>query len=35
MKKLEKISSIILSMLGMVLVVDVILEQFFNTGIIE
>ena len=35
MKKLEKISSIILSMLGIVLVVDAILEQVFNTGIIE
>ena len=33
MKKLEKISSIILSMLGIVLVVDAILEQVFNIGI--
>ena len=35
MKKLDKISSIILSMFGIVLVVDIILEQVFNTGVIE
>ena len=33
MKKSEKISSIILSMLGIVLVVDAILEQVFNIWI--
>lgn len=32
MKKLEKISPIIMGIFGIVLIVDVFLEQFFNIG---
>ena len=32
MKKIEKISSVILSIVGIVIIVDVFLEQFFNIG---
>ena len=31
-KKLEKICSVILSIVGIILVIDTILEQFFNIG---
>ena len=33
MDRIEKLSSVVLCLLGIVLVVDAILEQFFNIGI--
>ena len=33
MDRIEKLSSVVLCILGIVLVVDTILEQFFNIGI--
>ena len=32
MEKIEKISTVILSIVGIVIIVDVFLEQFFNIG---